>query len=71
MKLLKFEPKKEEDNSVDAIKEGINGQPWQCLFAFGFLENGELFYTHSEYSVYEFIGMMETVKKVFMEAHED
>ena len=70
MKLLKFEPKKVE-NSVDAIKEGINGTDWQCLFAFGFLENGDLFYTHSEYSVYELIGMMETVKKQFIEANED
>lgn len=72
MQLVKLEPKQQEtDNSVPKTLEEINKIKWQELFAFGFDEEGEMFYVHSSGSVYEFLGMMSIVKKVFMEANED
>ena len=72
MKLVKLEPKKqEEDSSIPKTLEEINKIKWQELFAFGFDEEGEMFYVHSAGSVYEFLGMMAIVKKVFIEANEE
>ena len=53
MKLVKLEPKKqEEDSSIPKTLEEINKIKWQELFAFGFNEEGEMFYVHSAGSVY-------------------
>ena len=72
MELVKLEPRrKEEDKSTDKALEEINKIDWESLFAFGFTKEGELFYIHSAGSVYEFLGMMTIVKKVFIDSNED
>ena len=73
MRVLKLEPpvEKEEDLLMAETMKVVNEVKWTKLLVFGFDEDEQMMMVHSMGSVYEFLGMFEIAKRVFIEDNED